>query len=75
MPHKAIDMSKRTNLVKKSNVPDRQPMLMIVCGETGVGKTYRTVFEIEQYIKDDKKTGKKGRKVLIFERSVASDHM
>lgn len=45
----------------------RQPMLMVVCGETGVGKTYRTVHEIEQYIKANKRTGKKGRKVLIFD--------
>lgn len=45
----------------------RQPMLMVVCGETGVGKTYRTVHEIEHYIKPNRRTGKKGRKVLIFD--------
>ena len=56
---------KRTNNGKI--IADRQPMLMIVCGETGVGKTYRTVFEIDQYIKDNPTTGKTGRKVLIFD--------
>jgi len=58
------DMKKAEEEIK---VADRQPMLMIVCGETGVGKTYRTVYEIEQYIKSNRRTGKKGRKVLIFD--------
>ncbi|MCB9448667.1 MAG: hypothetical protein H6585_10020 [Flavobacteriales bacterium] len=46
---------------------ERQPMLMLVCGETGVGKTYRMVQEIKHYMKDNPDTGKKGRKVLIFD--------
>jgi hypothetical protein len=40
---------------------------MVVCGETGVGKTYRTVQEIKQYVSDIAATKKKGRKVLIFD--------
>lgn len=55
---------KTENLI---NVKDRQPMLMVVCGETGVGKTYRTVQEIKQYVQDSSATSKKGRKVLIFD--------
>jgi len=51
----------------KQLTQDRQPMLMVVCGETGVGKTYRTVHEINRYTKRNSQTGKKGRKVLIFD--------
>ena len=66
-------MSKKQKLQKQqrksivTQVNDRQPMLMVVCGETGVGKTYRTVQEIKKYVKDISTTNKKGRKVLIFD--------
>lgn len=53
--------------VKISATKDRQPMLMLVCGETGIGKTYRTVQEIAQYVKDNRSSGKKARKVLAFD--------
>lgn len=56
----------RKNTTQKK-VNDRQPMLMVVCGETGVGKTYRTVQEIKRYVQDSSTTFKKGRKVLIFD--------
>lgn len=50
------------------NRPDeRQPMLMLVCGETGVGKTFRNILEIENYMKDNPVQGRRGRKVLIFD--------
>ena len=45
----------------------RQPMLMLVCGETGVGKTFRNRLEIENYLKDAPGENRKGRKVLIFD--------
>lgn len=45
--------------------PKRQPMLIVVCGETGVGKTYRNLLELRKYLKDS--GTKKGRKVLIFD--------
>jgi len=48
-------------------VKDRQPMLMIVCGETGVGKTYRSVLELFKYLKDDPEKGKFGRKIIGFD--------
>ena len=63
---------------------ERQPMIMIVCGETGVGKTYRNKLEIRNYMKDDPGKGKKGRKVLCFDTndddypeypSVSPDHI
>lgn len=46
---------------------ERQPMLVLVCGETGVGKTYRNILEIENYLRGNPVMGRKGRKVLIFD--------
>ncbi len=46
---------------------ERQPMIMLVCGETGVGKTYRNKKEIQRYLLDNPIYGKKGRKVLAFD--------
>jgi hypothetical protein len=46
---------------------ERQPMIMLVCGETGVGKTYRNKQEIKHYMMDHLAIGKKGRKVLAFD--------
>lgn len=68
----------QSNISKKSNRGrkpiryskeelERQPMLTVVCGETAVGKTFRNIREIEVYMKDHPITGKKGRKVLIFD--------
>lgn len=63
---------------------ERQPMLILTCGETGVGKTYRNILEIESYLKDNPLTGRKGRKVLIFDvndddyeryQTVSPDHI
>ncbi len=45
----------------------RQPMVFLVCGETGVGKTYRNKHEIKRYLLDNYSTGKRGRKVLCFD--------
>ena len=46
---------------------ERQNVIVVVCGETGVGKTYRNKLEILKYLKDNPPTGKKGRKVLAFD--------
>ncbi|QKX07588.1 hypothetical protein HN014_10650 [Aquimarina sp. TRL1] len=40
---------------------------MVVCGETGVGKTHRNKQEIKRYLLDNPSIGKKGRKVLAFD--------
>lgn len=45
----------------------RQPMVLLVCGETGVGKTYRNKGEIDRYLQSFTPTGKQGRKVLCFD--------
>lgn len=45
----------------------REPILMCATGKKGVGKTYTTMQHISKYVKPDKKTGKKARKVLIYD--------
>lgn len=45
----------------------REPILMCATGKKGVGKTYTTLKSIDDYVKDNHKTGKKGRKVLIYD--------
>lgn len=71
-------------IVHRPKQEERQPMLMLTCGETGVGKTYRNILEIESYLKDNLLTGRKGRKVLIFDvndddyeryQTVSPDHI
>jgi hypothetical protein len=44
----------------------REPTLLVAIGFKGVGKTYETNAEIEEYIKNDS-TGRKGRPVLVFD--------
>lgn len=65
-------------------VTKRQPMIILVCGETGVGKTYRNKQEIKRYMKDEVSSGKQGRKVLAFDtndddypefRTISPDHL
>ena len=46
---------------------ERQPMIMLVCGMMGVGKTYRNKLEIRRYLREIPETGKKARKVLAFD--------
>lgn len=45
----------------------RDPMVVVITGEMGVGKSYRTMQEVHHYLKNNKQTGKKGRKVLAFD--------
>ena len=45
----------------------REPILMCATGKKGVGKTFTTMKLINDYIKGNKKTGKKPRKVLIYD--------
>lgn len=57
----------RKKIVYSKEDLERQPALILVCGETGVGKTYRTLIEINRYMKNDATNGRKGRKVLAFD--------
>jgi hypothetical protein len=45
----------------------REPQLIVVTGRKGVGKTYTSLLVINRYIFDNPATGKKGRKVLIYD--------
>lgn len=45
----------------------RQPMITIVTGMPGVGKSYQTEIELNLYIQQDATIGRAGRKVLIFD--------
>lgn len=45
----------------------REPILMCATGKKGVGKTYTTMKLINEYVRGNKKTGKKPRKVLIYD--------
>ena len=46
---------------------ERQPLLTIVCGMKGVGKTYQTIKDIDKYVVDNPKNGRKARKSLILD--------
>lgn len=68
MPESNVaDQPKFHGIVIINKQDERQPMLMLVCGETGVGKTFRNVLEIENYLRDNPALSRKGRKVLIFD--------
>ena len=59
-----------TNTVENSQVkfsPSRQPMLILVCGETGVGKTYRNFQEFRKYLRGNPDMNRPGRKILVFD--------
>lgn len=45
----------------------REPILAIAVGQKGVGKTFTTTAMISDYIQSNPTTGKKGRKVLIYD--------
>jgi 2-phosphoglycerate kinase len=42
--------------------PSRQPMLILVCGETGVGKTFRNFQEFRKYLRGIRRKEKKGER-------------
>lgn len=46
---------------------EREPMIMVICGMTEVGKSYQNLKEINLYLKTDLVSGKIGRKVLMFD--------
>ncbi|MEM9341126.1 MAG: hypothetical protein AAGA66_20505 [Bacteroidota bacterium] len=63
---------------------ERQPMIMLVCGMMEVGKSYRNHQEFKQYMTDNPRTGKVGRKILAFDtndddfpewKTVSPDHI
>ncbi len=57
----------RKPIVYSNEDLERDPFVMLIIGEMGVGKTFRTNQEIKYYMMDNVETGKKGRKVLAFD--------
>lgn len=53
--------------MKESNTKTREAGMMAVTGIQGVGKTYRNMHIIADYVKDKPKTRVRGRKCLIFD--------
>lgn len=45
----------------------REPLLMVATGQKKVGKTYSTTQMFENYVKANPHTGKKARKILIYD--------
>lgn len=65
-PHKK-PKKKKPNSTRPATVIQRDPMVVLIIGEMGVGKTYRTNLEVRYYLTDNPTIGKKGRKVLAFD--------
>lgn len=57
----------RKKIVYSKDELERDPMVMLICGEMGVGKTYRSLLEIKWYMTNMPEVNKKGRKVLVFD--------
>lgn len=52
----------------------RESFIFLATGTRGVGKTYQTKREIESYVMNDPKLGRRGRKVLIFDTNGEADY-
>lgn len=52
---------------KKQQVKQREAGMMVVTGMQGVGKTYKNMHAIKDYVSDKIKLGIRGRKALIFD--------
>ena len=51
----------------------REPQLIVATGKKGVGKTYTTKIAISSYVRPNSKTGKRARKVLIYDVNMEYD--
>jgi hypothetical protein len=57
----------RKKIVYNPNDLERMPLLTVVCGMKGVGKTYQTIKDIDKYTRNNVTIGKQGRKALILD--------
>lgn len=57
----------RRKIIYNPGELERQPLMTIVCGMKGVGKTYYTIKEVDSYVSDNPRNGRKGRKALILD--------
>jgi hypothetical protein len=62
-----IKSTGRKKIIYNPTELNRTPLLTVICGMKGVGKTYQTIKDIDRYVIDNPGTGKKGRKVLILD--------
>ncbi len=53
--------------LKARPISKRDPMVMLICGGMGIGKTYRSKQELKHYLKHNADRRKKGRKILAFD--------
>jgi hypothetical protein len=61
------ELTKFQGIVATQFIDQRQPFVMLVCGETGVGKTHQNKKEIKNYLTTSPGSNRKGRKSLIFD--------
>lgn len=60
--------SDKTSPDPQKEINPEKPFVIIVVGETGVGKTFANIRrEIPIYLKDNPSIGKRGRKVIIYD--------
>lgn len=57
----------RNKIIYSPSELERQPLLTIICGMKGVGKTYQTIKDIDAYTTDNPRTGRTAGKVLILD--------
>lgn len=53
---------------------ERFPQVQIITGSRGVGKSYLTNKRIQEYIKNNPRTGKPGEKVLVYNTNVEASY-
>ena len=61
------ELPKFQGIAPTLSIDPRQPFVMLVCGETGVGKTHQNKKEIKNYLNASPGSNRKGRKSLIFD--------
>src|ERR1700741_3496476 len=65
--NKLFSSPRRRKVVYTPSDLERQPLLTVVCGMKGVGKTWQSLKDIDRYVVDNPRNGKKGRKALILD--------
>lgn len=60
----------RNKIVYNPAELERPPIITLVLGMQNIGKTYQTIKDIDAYVQDNPKTGKKAGKVLILDFSM-----
>ncbi|MGB3468498.1 MAG: hypothetical protein WBA74_24650, partial [Cyclobacteriaceae bacterium] len=64
---KKVETKKTIKPYVRPNPNARQPMVVVVCGQMGIGKSRKLKMIIKDYLRTNPTKGKKGRKVLAFD--------